>query len=60
MREICTSGSKRGGAPSGPLLLYRLSFSIKGLRRCILLNGQFFTASLVAARQVLQKQEARF
>lgn len=25
MREICTSGSTRGGAPIGPLLLYRLS-----------------------------------
>ena len=25
MREICTSGSTRGGAPSGPLLLYRLA-----------------------------------
>ena len=24
MREIRTSGSTRGGAPSGPLLLYRL------------------------------------
>ena len=24
MREICTSGSTRGGAPMGPLLLYRL------------------------------------
>ena len=26
MREIRTSGSTRGGAPSGPLLLYRSMF----------------------------------
>jgi len=30
MREIRTSGSTRGGAPSGPLLLYRLPLCVLG------------------------------
>ncbi len=29
MREIRKSGSTRGGAPSGPLLLYRLSKALQ-------------------------------